>query len=128
MRSVSANLVQAMTTLVALTAFTAASKAADEIRIEGQYLQNRVCKGDRSDPVGLKVLITRSEIVYSGGTCSIGSRRDEEQKIIISVSCKFRSGAVMGADIAFSPTGGGALHMVQLDGSFESDLYKCPNG
>jgi len=112
----------------ALASMTFASNAtaADEIRIEGQYLQNRRCKGDRTDPAGMKVTIAPREITYSGGVCSIDSRRDEERKITLSVTCKFRSGAVSGADIAFEPREGGALHMTQQDGTFEADLYKCP--
>lgn len=100
--------------------------AADEMRIEGQYLQNRRCKGDRTDPAGMRVMIAPREITYSGGVCSIDSRRDEERKVTLSVTCKFRSGAVSGADIAFEPREGGGLHMMQQDGTFEADLYKCP--
>ena len=106
--------------------FASNATAADEIRIEGQYLQNRRCKGDRTDPAGMKVTIAPREITYSGGVCTIDSRRDEECKITLSVTCKFRSGAVSGADIAFEPREGGALHMTQQDGTFEADLYKCP--
>ena len=96
------------------------------MRIEGQYLQNRRCKGDRTDPAGMKVTIAPQEITYSGGVCSIDSRRDEERKVTFSVTCKFRSGAVSGADIAFEPREGGGLHMTQQGGTFEADLYKCP--
>jgi hypothetical protein len=32
----------------------------------------------------------------------------------------------MGADIAFTPLDGGVLHMVQQDGTFEADLFRCP--
>ena len=102
------------------------ANAAEEMRIEGQYLQNRRCKGDRTDPAGMKVTIAPHEIIYSGGVCSIDSRRDEERKVTLSVTCKFRSGAVSGADIAFEPHEGGGLHMTQQDGTFEADLYKCP--
>ena len=112
--------------LLALTMFAACANAADETPIEGQYLQNRRCKGDRSDPANLKVTINANEITHSGGICAIDSRRNEGSKIIYAVTCKFRSGAVMGADIAFTPRDGGSLHMVQQDGTFEADLYKCP--
>lgn len=111
----------------ALTALAASVHAADEMRIEGQYLQNRRCKGDRTDPAGMKVTIAPREITYSGGVCSIDSRRDEERKVVMSVTCKFRSGAVMGADIAFAALDDGTLHMVQQDGTFEANLYRCPN-
>ena len=102
------------------------ANAAEEMRIEGQYLQNRRCKGDRTDPAGMKVTIAPHEITYSGGVCSIDSRRDEERKVTLSVTCKFRSGAVSRADIAFEPREGGGLHMTQQDGAFDADLYKCP--
>jgi hypothetical protein len=111
---------------LALMTFASAADAAEEMRIEGQYLQNRRCKGDRTDPPGMKVTIAPYEITYSGGVCSIDSRRDEEHKVTLSVTCRFRSGAVSGADIAFEPREGGGLHMTQQDGTFETDLYKCP--
>lgn len=111
---------------LALVSFASAANAAEEIQIEGQYLQNRRCKGDRTDPAGMKVTIAPREITYSGGVCSIDSRRDEERKVTLAVTCKFRSGAVSGADIAFEPREAGSLHMTQQDGSFEADLYKCP--
>ena len=111
---------------LALMTFAACANAADETPIEGQYLQNRRCKGDRSDPAGLKVTIAANEITYSGGVCSIDSRRNEGGSVIYAVTCKFRSGAVMGAEIAFSPLDGGLLHMAQQDGTFEADLHKCP--
>ena len=114
------------TVLLALAMFAAGANAADETPIEGQYLQNRRCKGDRSDPAGLKVTIAANEITYAGGICSIDSRRNEASKTIYAVTCKFRSGAVMGADIELTPREGGSLHMVQQDGTFETDLYRCP--
>ena len=112
--------------LLALLALASFANAAEEVLIEGQYLQNRRCKGDRTDPAGMKVTIAPREITYSGGVCSIDSRRDEERKVTLSVTCKFRSGAVSSADIAFEPREGGGLHMTQQDGTFEADLYKCP--
>lgn len=113
--------------VLALATFAACASAADEIQIEGQYLQNRRCKGDRSDPAGLKVTIAPNQITYSAGVCSIDSRRNDGNRVIFAVTCKFRSGAVMGADIVFTPLDDGTLHMVQQDGTFEADLYKCPN-
>ncbi len=114
------------TALFALTTVAASASAADEILIEGRYLQNRVCRGDPRDPAGLKVTITAREISYSGGVCSIDSRRDEERKVFIAVTCKFKSGAVRGAEIAFVPLNDGSLHMTQQDGTFEADLHRCP--
>ena len=113
--------------LLAPLTLAALANAAEEMRIEGQYLQSRRCKGDRSDPAHLKVTIAAQEITYSGGICSIDSRRDEDRKVVISVTCRFRSGATSGADIAFEPREGGTLHMTQQDGSFEADLFKCPD-
>jgi hypothetical protein len=113
--------------VLALTSLAADTNAADQTQIDGQYLQNRRCKGDRSDPAHLKVTIAAQEITYSGGNCSIDSRRDEDRKVVISVTCRFRSGAVSSADIAFEPRDGGGLHMTQQDGTFEADLFKCPD-
>ena len=114
--------------VIALSVAAAAgsANASDELPIEGQYLQNRRCKGDRTDPAGLKVTIAPHQITYSGGVCSIDSRRNEGSKILLAVTCKFRSGAVMGADIALVRLDDDAMHMAQQDGSFEADLYKCP--
>jgi hypothetical protein len=114
------------TALLAFTTLAASASAADQISIEGRYLQNRVCRGDPRDPPGLKVTIAAEEISYSGGVCSIDSRRDEERKVIIAVTCKFKSGAVRGAEIAFTPRNDGSLHMTQQDGTFEADLHRCP--
>lgn len=112
--------------LLALITLAPLANAAEEMRIEGQYLQNRRCKGDRTDPAGMKVTIAPHEITYSGGVCSIDSRRVEERKVTLSVTCRFRSGGVSSADIGFEPREGGDLHMTQQDGTFEADLYKCP--
>ena len=119
-------LVRIATIALAGATLAACANASEEIPIEGQYLQNRRCKGDRTDPAGLKVTIAPHEITYSGGVCSIDSRRNEGSKLLFGVTCKFRSGAVMGADIAFTRLDENSLHMVQQDGSFEADLYKCP--
>jgi hypothetical protein len=126
MRNGSVRIDRIAAVLLVLATFATCASASDEIPVEGQYLQNRLCKGNRSDPAGLKVTIDANEITYSGGVCSIDSRRNEGSKIIYAVTCKFRSGAVMGADIAFTPRDDGSLHMVQQDGTFEADLYKCP--
>jgi len=112
--------------VLALAVSASEANAGEEMRIEGQYLQNRLCKGDRSDPAGMKVIIAPNEITYSGGICTIDSRQDETSRVVIAVTCKFKSGAVAGADIAFTSRDGG-LHMVQQDGTFEADLYKCPD-
>ena len=115
-----------VTAFFALTTLAGSASVADEIPIEGRYLQNRVCRGDQRDPAGLKVTITAQEISYSGGVCSIDSRRDEERKVIIAVTCRFKSGAVRGAEIAFTPLNDGSFHMTQQDGTFEADLHRCP--
>lgn len=111
--------------VLAMAALVNSTVARAEVSIEGHYLQNRRCKGDRTDPPALRVTIASNEITYAGGVCSIDSRRSEGDKVIFGVTCRFRSGAVMGADIAFTPLGDGSLHMVQQDGTFEADLHKC---
>lgn len=103
------------------------ARAFDAQAIEGHYLQNRRCKGDASDPPALKVTIAPHEIRYAGGICSIDSRRAEPSKLVIAVTCKFRSGSILGADIAFTSLGEQSLHMTQQDGTFEADLYRCPD-
>lgn len=100
--------------------------ASDEVPIEGQYLQNRPCTGTRTDPEGLKVTITSQQIMHSGGVCSIESRRNEGDKTILAVSCKFRSGAVMGANIELARRDANSLQMDQQDGSFRAVLHRCP--
>jgi hypothetical protein len=119
-------LVRIATIALAAAGLGAGANAADEMPIEGQYLQNRRCKGDRTDPAGLRVTIAPDQISYSGGVCSIDSRRDEGSRVFLAVTCKFRSGAIMGADIAFTRLDDRSLHMVQQDGSFEADLHRCP--
>lgn len=105
--------------------FAAPAANADEI-IEGQYRQNGPCRGDSSDPANLKVIITPKQISYSGGVCSIDSRRMDGQAVILQVVCKFRSGRSLGAEISLTPRQKNILHMSQQDGGFEADLYKCP--
>jgi hypothetical protein len=114
------------TVSLVLATFVSCANASDEIPIEGQYLKNRPCKGDRSDPAALKVTISSNEIVHSGGTCSIDSRRNEGARSIFVVTCKFRSGATMGSEIEFTRRDTNSLHVLQQDASFEADLYKCP--
>lgn len=104
-----------------------ASPVWAEGAFEGRYLQNRPCRGDKSDPANLKVTITPQQIAYGGGTCAIRSRRGEGSQLAFNVSCRFRSGSTMGSDIVFTRQRAGVWHMTQGDGDFEADIYRCPD-
>ncbi len=118
--------IEKIATIAIAFAISSTSVMASEEPLEGQYLQNRPCTGTRTDPEGLKVTITSQEIVYSGGVCSIDSRRNEGDKTAFAVTCKFRSGAVMGANIALMRRDANSLQMEQQDGTFRAVLHRCP--
>ncbi|MBA9064755.1 hypothetical protein GGQ91_004161 [Methylobacterium fujisawaense] len=103
------------------------ARACAEDAFEGRYLQNRPCRGDRTDPPSLRVTITPQQITYAGGTCAIKTRRGEGSRLIFGVACRFRSGITMGSDIVFTRQRGGVWHMIQGDGDFEADIYRCPD-
>ena len=46
--------------------------------------------------------ITRSEIVYRGGICSIDDRAEFEKTVTLRVNCRFDSGLVLSSDISFT--------------------------
>lgn len=100
--------------------------ASGDLSIEGRYIRNQPCHGNGSDPADLAVTISEKEIAHSGGTCTIDSRRMDGDTLKLRLTCRFRSGSVLGADINFSRRDDNSLNMAQQDGSYRAVLYRCP--
>ena len=94
--------------------------------LEGTYLRGQACTGhdDNADP--LRVKITRNEIVYRGGICSIDDRAELEKTIVMRVNCRFDSGLVLSSDISFTMRDDKTVDMAQKDGSYNAVLKRCP--
>ncbi len=103
------------------------SHAKDDLIIEGVYTENTPCDTESTEAKAPRVVIQPDEIQHSGGVCSIDSRRQDDKDLVMQVTCTFRSGAVMIAEIAFWRRDDGTVGMVQRDGNYEAVLYKCPD-
>lgn len=101
------------------------SHAAGNLNLEGVYTENKPCDAKRANTKVPRVVIRPSEILHAGGICSIDSRRQEQKDLVMQVTCKFRSGAVMVAEIAFWRRDDATLGMEQRDGNYKAVLYKC---
>lgn len=112
--------------MLGLMMFLGGALADDSFSIEGTYTQDQACVGDGTDPDFLLVKITPKEISYASGVCSVDDKKQEDKKVLVRVTCKFLSGSVMGANIAFTQRDNKAMDMVQLDGTYQAVLYKCP--
>jgi len=102
------------------------TQAADELSLEGTYMQNKPCKGDGTDVKALLVTITPQEIVYGGGTCAISDRRQEGEKVTLRATCKTRAGKVMAGDISFAVRDDKTLQMTDQDRNYNAVLNRCP--
>lgn len=100
--------------------------AAASYRLEGSYLQGKECRGDVRDPKPLKVTITPNEITYSGGTCTVSDRRENDKVIIVRAACKQRSGTVLAGDVTFTFRNDNEIEMVNKDQNYTAVLHRCP--
>ena len=86
---------------------------ADDVTIEGTYTQNELCRGNGSQQEPLRVQMGASEISYAGGTCSIDSRQQSGPSLTMQVTCKFKSGAVLGSVVTFTRRDDNTYDMTQ---------------
>jgi hypothetical protein len=100
--------------------------AAASYQLEGNYLQGKECRGDVRDPKPLKVTITPTEITYSGGTCTVSDRRENDKVIIVRAACKQRSGTVLAGDVTFTFRNDNEIEMVNKDQNYTAVLHRCP--
>jgi hypothetical protein len=104
-----------------------AALAEDTQPIEGTFLQNQPCRGNKSDPEYLRVKITPQEISYAGGVCSIDESQQDGKEFSLRVTCKFKSGTVVSDRISFTVRDSNTLDMAQKDGSYKAVLNRCPS-
>jgi hypothetical protein len=98
---------------------------ADDAPIEGVYTQNELCRGNGSQQEPLRVKMGESEIAYAGGICSIDSRQQSGPSFTMQVTCKFKSGAVLGSVVIFTRKDDNTFDMRQQDGSYKAVLHRC---
>lgn len=103
-----------------------AAWADSDFPLTGSYTQNVPCKGDGSDPVAIKVKISRQEIVSNVGVCTILDVKHDGDTINTHVECKFPAGPLMG-DISFTIRPDRTLDFVDRDGNYKAVLHRCPD-
>ena len=100
--------------------------AEGDFPIEGVYTQNEACRGDGSKQEFLRVKITSQDVSYAGGLCSIDTRQQDADKLTMTVTCKFKSGAVMSSAISFTKKDANTLDMAQQGGgTYKAVLHRC---
>jgi len=110
--------------LAALAAWGAA--ASEDLLIAGRYVQKRACHGDGSDPERLLVIISADEIKYGGGTCMLTDKHADGDKLSARATCKFSSGRILSGNITLTRRADNNLEMVDLEGTYATVLYRCP--
>ncbi len=112
--------------LALLAALCAGAAAAEEeFSMEGIFSQNRACNADGSAPQSTRVVITGDQITYTAGTCNVGARRREENKLILQVTCKQKSGKVLASYISFSRRDDKTFDMLDQAGTYKAVLHRC---
>jgi hypothetical protein len=110
----------------AVTLLSGSTWAGGSFVLEGTYLRGQTCTGQDDDVDPLRVKITRHEIVYRGGICSIDDRAEFEKTVTLRVNCRFDSGLVLSSDISFTMRDDKTVDMAQKDGSYNAVLKRCP--
>jgi hypothetical protein len=111
---------------VTLALVTGTAFAQDDSALVGNYTQNVPCKGDGSDPVGVRVKISPKEIVSNVGVCTILDLKQDGSTTNIHIECHFAAGPLMG-DVSFTPTPDHTVEFVDREGNYKSVLHRCPN-
>jgi hypothetical protein len=111
--------------LVAPIALAAPACADVDFPIAGTYTQNRVCKGDGSDPEDTRVKITAQAIESNVGPCMILSKQRNGNTIAANVQCQIAGGPLIG-DITFTIRDDKTLEFVDRDNNYHAVLHKCP--
>jgi hypothetical protein len=111
--------------ILALVALAAPALANEDFPIAGTYTQNRICKGDGSDPEDTLVKITAQSIDSNVGPCTILSKKRDGNTIAANVQCQIAGGPLIG-DIAFTLRADKSLEFVDRDNNYHAVLHKCP--
>jgi hypothetical protein len=102
------------------------SGAAEEVSLEGTWMQNRECRGDGTDMKALMVKISPDEISYTGGVCTVSDRRQENKTIRLRATCKTRAGKVIAGDVTFNIRDEKTVEMVDKEKNYNAVLHRCP--
>lgn len=114
--------------ICALGMFAAAAKASaqdDEFPIAGTFSQNKPCPADGVVSKRLQVTITRQEIVYASGTCTISDIRRKEQTFTVHTACRMQGGKILSSDVMFTVRDDSHLDMIDQFASYKAVLYRC---
>ena len=111
---------------VSLAIVTGTAFAQDDSALVGNYTQNVPCKGDGSDPIGVRVKISPKEIVSNVGVCTILDLKQDGSTTNIHIECHFAAGPLMG-DVSFTPMPDHTVEFVDREGNYKSVLHRCPN-
>lgn len=114
--------------LLSIAAAGSCQAAADEaFPIAGTYLENRVCKGDGSDPTDKRIKITATAIDSSFGLCTLSDKRRAGNKITAQITCKDPAGGALTSDISFTIRDDKTLDFADQYETYKATLYKCPD-
>jgi hypothetical protein len=110
----------------ALAAMLNCARAEGDFPIEGIFTQNEMCRGDGSKQPFLRVTVTPQDVSYSGGVCTIDSKEPDGDKLVMRLTCKFKSGAVMASSVTFTKKDNNTFDMAQNEGTYKAVLHRCP--
>lgn len=115
--------------IVAAAAASPSQAASDEnFPITGTYLENRICKGDGTDPPADKrIKITATAINSSFGLCTLQDQRRAGNKITAQITCKDPAGGALTSDISFTIRDDKNLDFADQYETYKAILYKCPD-
>jgi hypothetical protein len=114
--------------LLSLAAVSPSLAGSDEVfPIAGTYLENRVCKGDGSDPADKRIKITATAIDSSFGLCTLADKRRAGNKITAQITCKDPAGGALTSDISFTIRDDKTLDFADQYETYKATLHKCPD-
>jgi len=115
--------------LVILTAtmIQGADGADDSFPIAGLYTKDRVCKGDDTDPVDVRVKLDKKSIDSSFGLCELSEHRRNGNTFTAVVSCKDPLGGFLVSGITFKLRPDKALDFSDQYETYSAVLYRCPD-
>ena len=110
----------------ALLAMVTCAHAEGDYPIEGTFTQNDMCRGDGSKQPFQRVVVTAQDVSYSGGVCTIDGKQQDGDKLVMRLTCKFKSGAVMASSVTFIKKDDNTFDMAQNEGTYKAVLHRCP--
>jgi hypothetical protein len=102
------------------------ARADGDFPIEGVFTQNEQCRGDGSKQQFMRVTVTPQDVSYSGGVCTIDDRQQDGDKMVMRLTCKFKSGAVLASSVTFTKKDNDTFDMAQNEGTYKAVLHRCP--